>query len=61
MKTTTELKEELRKLRFEAFSVKRGTEKEKQEVNDKLKDCRREIAKAMMREYKEKENGGMKR
>lgn len=61
MKTTTELKEELRELRFEAFRVKRGTEEEKQEVNDKLKECKREIAKAMMKESKEKENGGMKR
>ena len=61
MKTTTELKEELRELRFEAFRVKRGTEKEKQEVNDKIKKCKREIAKAMIKEYEQKENGGMKK
>ena len=61
MKTTTELKEELRELRFEAFRVKRGTEKGKQEVNDKIKKCKRKIAKTMMKEYEQKENGGMKR
>ena len=61
MKTREELIKELRELRFEAFRVKRGTEQEKQEVDDKLKECRRELAKLMMQEYEEKERGGIKK
>ena len=61
MKTTTELKEELRELHFEEFRVKRGTEEEKQAVRDKLNKCRKELSKVMTQEYEEKERGGMKR
>ena len=55
------VKEELRKLHFEEFRVKRGTEEEKQEVKDKLKKCRKELAKLMLQEAEEKERGGMKK
>lgn len=61
MKTTTELKEELRELRFEAFRVRRLSEEEQERVRQEIKNCRRELAKAMMKEYEQKENGGMKR
>ena len=61
MKTTTELKEELRQLHFEEFRVKRGTEEEKQEVREKLKKCRKKLTRIKLQEYEEKERGGMKK